>query len=112
LVEVFGSVGPVADVVMPLDRITRQPRGFAFVEYKRDEDAAKAVQILNGKEVAGRTLRVDEAKQRSGPDRNPPRPQKVGPPFPQEVDPPYSPIDQPLKTKGSRRGLRRRKRGF
>jgi RNA recognition motif-containing protein len=107
LLEVFGSAGAVVDVVMPLDRVSGRPRGFAFVEYEKDEDAAKAVEILNGKEVGGRTLRVDEARERP---RRPPR--EADRPPPQEVDAWFPPADEALKTKGSRRGLRRRKRGF
>lgn len=88
LLELFGSVGPVVDVVMPPDRVSGRPRGFAFVEYETDEDAAKAVEILNGKEVAGRTLRVDEASKRL--------PREGLPPPPPEADPPFPPIDRPV----------------
>jgi RNA recognition motif-containing protein len=55
------------------DRETGQPRGFAFVEMANDEDAAKAMTGLNGKEVAGRALRVNEATakpERGGPRAN------------------------------------------
>ncbi len=52
------------------DRETGQPRGFAFVEMAKDDEAAKAMSGLNGKEVAGRALRVNEAT---------PKPERGGP---------------------------------
>ena len=104
LLELFGTAGTVVDAVMPLDKVSGRPRGFAFVEYETAEDCEKAIEILNGKEVAGRAIRVDGAKERA------PRP----PSFDRE--PPSAWNDRgggrPAKAKGSRRGLRRRKRGF
>ena len=52
---------------MPTDRETGRPRGFAFVDMNQ-ADAARAIQNLNGKDVGGRALRVNEAedKPRSG----------------------------------------------
>ena len=102
LLELFGAVGPVVDVVMPLDKVSGRPRGFAFVEFESEEDAAKAIETLNGKEVAGRALRIDEAKERA------PRPPRI----PLESPPWDDRGGRPPKAKGSRRGLRRRKRGF
>jgi len=51
------------------DRETGQPRGFAFVEIADDGEAARAISALNGKEVAGRALKVNEAT---------PRPERSG----------------------------------
>jgi len=51
------------------DRDTGRARGFAFVEMNNDEEAAKAIAALNGKEVDGRALNVNEARpktERSG----------------------------------------------
>jgi RNA recognition motif-containing protein len=100
----FGEAGPVVDVVMPMDRVSGRPRGFAFVEYQTEEGAEKAIELLNGKEIAGRKIRVDEAKERA------PRPPRDfggggGPP-------PFDPGQRPFKNKGSRRNIRKRKRGF
>jgi RNA recognition motif-containing protein len=58
LFEPFGAIDRIHIVN---DRDTGQPRGFAFVEMTNDADAAKAMADLNGKEVAGRSLRVNEA---------------------------------------------------
>lgn len=57
----FEPFGQVTRIHIVNDRETGQPRGFAFVEMAKDEDAAKAMSDLNGKEVAGRALRVNEA---------------------------------------------------
>jgi cold-inducible RNA-binding protein len=65
----FEPYGQVTRIHIVNDRETGQPRGFAFVEMEQDEQAAKAMTELNGKEVAGRALRVNEATPK--PDRGP-----------------------------------------
>jgi|SRR5579864_1623840 cold-inducible RNA-binding protein len=57
----FEPFGQITRIHIVTDRETGQPRGFAFVEMAKDDDAAKAMTALNGKEVAGRALRVNEA---------------------------------------------------
>ena len=57
----FEPYGQVTRIHIVNDRETGQPRGFAFVEMEKDADAAKAMAELNGKEVSGRALRVNEA---------------------------------------------------
>ena len=57
----FEPFGQVTRIHIVNDRETGQPRGFAFVEMANDDQAAKAMSELNGKQVAGRTLRVNEA---------------------------------------------------
>ena len=57
----FEPFGQISRIHIVTDRETGQPRGFAFVEMAKDDDAAKAMTALNGKEVAGRALRVNEA---------------------------------------------------
>jgi len=66
----FEPFGQVTRIHIVNDRETGQPRGFAFVEMAKDEEAAKAMSELNGKEVAGRALRVNEAT---------PKPERGGP---------------------------------
>jgi RNA recognition motif-containing protein len=56
------------DAKVPTDRETGRPRGFAFVEFESDEAALKSIEQLNGKDLKGRPLRVNEAENR------PPRP--------------------------------------
>ena len=66
----LGTVAPPAQVVLPVDRETGRPRGFAFVEFENDEDAPKAIEKFNGFQFSGRALRVNAAEDRprsSGP---------------------------------------------
>src|SRR5580698_9699040 len=73
LTELFKGFGEVTRVHVAMDRETGRARGFAFVEMPNDEEAAKAITGLNGKEVGGRSLKVNEARPRgeSGPPRSP-----------------------------------------
>jgi len=71
----MSDVGEVVDVHIPKDRDTGQPRGFAFVEFADPDQVAAAIAEFDGKDLGGRTLRVNEAQERrprSGPP--PPRP--------------------------------------
>jgi cold-inducible RNA-binding protein len=73
--ELFGKAGAIRSVTIPMDRMTNQPRGFAFVEMETPGDALKAIKMCNGQEIDGREIRVNEAKPqeaRSG-DRGPRR---------------------------------------
>ena len=70
LTSLFEPFGEIARIQVMTDRDTGRSRGFAFVEMSSDESAAKAIAELNGKEVDGRALNVNEAKpkpERSGP---------------------------------------------
>jgi cold-inducible RNA-binding protein len=76
--NLFAELGEVTDVHMVTDRDTGRPRGFAFVSMKASAEARKAIAELDGKEVDGRNIRVNEAEERSsggGPRRGggPPR---------------------------------------
>jgi RNA recognition motif-containing protein len=70
----FSSVAPPSQVVLPVDRETGRPRGFAFVEFPDRAQAEAAIQKFNGQVFAGRPLAVSEARARE--DRGPggPRP--------------------------------------
>jgi len=57
----FEPYGQVTRVHIGKDRETGRSRGFAFVEMANDDEAAKAMAELNGKEFGGRTLKVNEA---------------------------------------------------
>lgn len=57
----FSAHGTVESVSLPNDRETGRPRGFGFVEMNQ-ADAARAIQALNGHEMGGRPLRVNEAQ--------------------------------------------------
>jgi RNA recognition motif-containing protein len=56
----------VEDIKLITDRDTGRPRGFGFVEMGSSEDADKAIQALNGYEMDGRQLNVNEARERTG----------------------------------------------
>ena len=63
--ELFSQYGEVADVTLITDRETGRPRGFGFVEMRNDQAARDAIGALDGNEVGGRTLKVNEAKPRN-----------------------------------------------
>ena len=63
MTNLFEQIGPVDSVNVITDRDTGRSKGFAFVEMSSD-DAEKAIGQLNGSEVNGRTLTVNEARPR------------------------------------------------
>jgi len=64
LQDLFAQHGAVAEVSLMMDRMTGRPRGFAFVTMATKEAADAAIQALNGKELDGRALTVNEARPR------------------------------------------------
>jgi cold-inducible RNA-binding protein len=62
LSELFGAIGAVTSSNIIEDRETGRSRGFGFVEMENKADGERAVAELNGKEVDGRELKVNEAK--------------------------------------------------
>ena len=60
----FAEAGEVRDVYLPTDRESGRPRGFAFVEFASEEQAAAAITKFNGYQMGGRTLRVNAAEDR------------------------------------------------
>ena len=62
--RLFEQHGSVDSVSVIMDRETGRPRGFAFVEMSDASSAAAAIQTLNGRELDGRSLRVNEAQER------------------------------------------------
>lgn len=60
----FEPFGQVTRVHIAMDRETGRARGFGFVEMPNDEEAARAISGLDGKEVSGRNLKVNEARPR------------------------------------------------
>lgn len=61
----FSEYGEVATASIIKDRMTGRSKGFGFVEMPSDEDAKKAIDGMNGKEIGGRELKVNEAKPRA-----------------------------------------------
>jgi RNA recognition motif-containing protein len=60
--SLFEAYGSVASVNVVTDQDTGRAKGFGFVEMTNDAEAAKAINGLNGKDVEGRTLNVNEAR--------------------------------------------------
>jgi RNA recognition motif-containing protein len=64
--ELFAPLGTVTDAKIITDRETGRPRGFGFIEMSTDEEAKKAIDELNGRDVQGRQVAVKEAEDRRG----------------------------------------------
>ncbi len=64
LENLFAGYGTVNEVSIISDRYTGQPKGFGFVEMENDGEAESAINSLNGSQLGGRTLTVNEAKPR------------------------------------------------
>jgi cold-inducible RNA-binding protein len=64
LQDLFEQHGKVGEVALMMDRMTGKSRGFAFVTMSDNTEANAAMAALNGKEVGGRTLTVNEARAR------------------------------------------------
>lgn len=106
----LAEAGEIVDVFIPTDRATGKPRGFAFVEFATSDEAQSAIQRFDGSELGGRNLRINMA------DDRPPRPSFGGggggggfPPFGGGAPPKGAGGG---KNKGSRRGLRAKKRSL
>ncbi len=65
LTSLFSQHGTVESVSVITDRMTGQPRGFAFVEMSNRNEAENAISSLNGTDLLGRTLNVNEARPKS-----------------------------------------------
>jgi RNA recognition motif-containing protein len=62
LQDAFAQAGNVVSAKIIMDRMTNRSRGFGFVEMATEEEAQKAIELWNGKELDGRTLTVNEAR--------------------------------------------------
>ena len=62
--QLFAQAGTVESAAVVEDRETGRSRGFGFVEMSSKEEATKAIEQFNGKEINGRNLNVNEAKPR------------------------------------------------
>jgi RNA recognition motif-containing protein len=64
LTAAFAAFGTVTETNLMMDRDTGRPRGFGFITMSSDEEAQKAIEGLNGKDMDGRALTVNVAKPR------------------------------------------------
>lgn len=62
LKEMFSKVGELESASIITDKYTGNSKGFGFIEFKKDEDAVKAIETLNNTELGGRRINVAEAK--------------------------------------------------
>lgn len=62
--DAFGAYGEVTSCKIIMDRETGRSKGFGFVEMSDDNDATRAINELNGRDIGGRELRVNEARPR------------------------------------------------
>jgi len=62
LKELFAQAGTVNSASIVMDKFSGRSKGFAFIEMSSEEEAKKAIETLNGKELDGRNIVVDEAK--------------------------------------------------
>ncbi|MFZ2556044.1 MAG: RNA-binding protein [Minisyncoccia bacterium] len=62
LKEAFGQAGSVSSAIIIMDKMSGRSKGFGFVEFASDDDAAKAIDMWNGKDFGGRSLTVNEAR--------------------------------------------------
>ncbi len=123
LADALSAAGQITHVHIGTDRETGRSRGFAFVEFSSEAEAEEAIKRFDGQEVDGRKLRVNTAEDR------PRRPDGVRFGLPRgprsgehAAAPPYLGAapwtgfgdggGRPFKNKGSRRGLRARKRSL
>ncbi len=70
LQDYFSAAGNVSSVSVMMDKFTGKSRGFAFIEFNSSDEANKAVEMFNGKELQGRPLTVNIARPR---EERPPR---------------------------------------
>ena len=64
LQDLFATAGTVQEVILIQDKITGKSKGFGFVTMATDEEAKKAISLINGKSIGGRALTVNEARPR------------------------------------------------
>ncbi len=127
----LAEAGRVVNVHLPTDRETGRPRGFAFVEFSQASEATDAITRFHNREVGGRRLNVNPADDRPrragapsfrsgpGPSYAAPGPSSFGEQAAGRDDFAYgggggggAGAGRPFKNKGSRRGLRARKRSL
>jgi len=66
LSSLFSQAGTVTSVAIIKDRETGRSKGFAFIEMSNADEAQKAINVLNGRDMGGRDLRVSIARPREG----------------------------------------------
>lgn len=70
LSEAFSKAGQVVSAAIITDKMSGRSKGFGFVEMSTEEEAQAAIQAINGSEIGGRKITVDEARAREERPRN------------------------------------------
>ncbi len=63
LEQAFSEFGDITSALVVKDRVSGRSRGFGFVEFAEEQSAQSAKEAMNGKDLSGRALRVDEARE-------------------------------------------------
>jgi RNA recognition motif-containing protein len=108
LKELFSRAGVCETASVVRDRTTGRSRGFGFVEMSSAEEAQRAISELNGTELQGRNISVSEARERS--QGRPPHASRPAGGF--DHKPWTPPGGRSKKNRGSRRGVRGRRRSL
>ena len=62
LKDTFSAAGTVESAMVIMDKMTNRSKGFGFVEMSTEEEAQKAIEMFNGKDIDGRNVTVNEAR--------------------------------------------------
>ena len=102
--EFFSPVGPLSTVIIPMDRDTGKPRGFAFVEFSDREQATEAINRFNNQPLKGRNITINEARAReSRPVGGAHRPPSIPKSSPDGMESDVSSLESPRSGRGERR---------
>ena len=63
--DLFSEIGDVEDLIIMKDRDSGRSRGFGFVTMSNDDESKSAIEQIDGKEFEGRTIHVNEARERN-----------------------------------------------
>jgi len=64
LKELFSSFGSISEAIVISDKFNGRSKGFGFVTFEKSEDGKRAIEEMNEKQVEGRALKVNEARER------------------------------------------------
>jgi len=102
--EFFSPVGPLSNVIIPMDRETGKPRGFAFIEFGEQAQADEATSRFNNQELKGRNITINEARAReSRPSGGTYRPAPIPRTNPNNMEMETDSLENPRSSRAERR---------